>query len=93
MAKKSRKQRKEARARRLAKESAPRPNKCKCSCHDGANIFCSCFGPCCQEPYVARRRLKPIMSFEPYPIGDFTKFVFPIIRAPGMGTPKEPDDI
>jgi hypothetical protein len=22
---------------------------CKCTCHDGANIFCSCFVPCCDR--------------------------------------------
>ena len=27
------------------------PRSCTCSCHQGANIFCSCFGPCCDEPY------------------------------------------
>jgi hypothetical protein len=31
---------------------------CQCSCHDGADIFCSCFGPCCPQPYVPRMDLR-----------------------------------
>lgn len=25
---------------------------CDCPCHAGKQIFCSCFKPCCHQPYV-----------------------------------------
>jgi hypothetical protein len=25
---------------------------CKCKCHLGEKIFCSCFRPCCHQPHV-----------------------------------------
>lgn len=32
--------------------------KCKCPCHEGAQIFCSCFGSCCPENHAMPQTLQ-----------------------------------
>ena len=52
------------------------PGTCPCPCHDEKILH---FAPCCRQTYEPRSKL--VQLDEPiHVVGDFTKFIFPLVR-------------
>lgn len=62
-------------------------SRCVCPCHTKADIICSCFVPCCHEPYKAEAEQTERTSIPRQSI-QFTRLTFPQIR---KHAPKDPD--
>lgn len=55
------------------------PGTCSCECHDKVGDIRH-FAPCCSQTYRPRAELVPLRKLPEPVIGDFSKFVMPLVR-------------
>jgi hypothetical protein len=53
---------------------------CDCPCHTGKAIFCSCFKPCCHQPYAPQAEQTALVQKGPIVI-KFERVVLPEIKS------------